>query len=344
MRKITSIIIILFILILSGCTQKTVLITFHENGGNELENISVDKGMEILLPKPEREGFTFISWKDRNGNSYTEKASFDFDIDLYAQWEINKFTVSFYVDENIFYEEEVIYLNSATPPIPSKEGFAFVGWDKEFDNVKSNMRVNAVFTEMTQGLELKKENNYYIVTNYSGDERTVIIPHHYEGFPVRFIADEAFYNNKTITEVFLPNTIIEIGKNAFANCTYLTKINFPESLLNINESAFEQAVSLTELEINAERIGLKAFYGCTDLTSITLNEGIKEIGDLAFLSAKITEIYIPDSINHIGNGAFDWCQKLKEIKTSKESFTRIKNLIDNAKLIYTNPTVVAIEK
>ncbi|HEY8444775.1 MAG TPA: InlB B-repeat-containing protein, partial [Bacilli bacterium] len=72
MKKLTLIIFFLgFILV--GCKVKPIIIekykvTYHENGGSEVEDIEVDADTTITLPTPSRNGFTFIGWNDGNGN------------------------------------------------------------------------------------------------------------------------------------------------------------------------------------------------------------------------------------------------------------------------------------
>lgn len=347
MKKITLLIFFIgFILI--GCKAKTITkkytVTFHENGGSVVEDAIVDANTKITLPIPNRVGFTFIGWNDGNGNILNGEIIVARSQELYAEWDINTYTVTFTDDEgNILATEEVQYNKNATlPPIPQKDGFAFVGWDKDHNNITSDVTIKAIFTKATNGLIFEKDIDNYIVTGYEGLNEKVIIPYRYNGLPVTKIGEAAFYDNYQIKEVILPDTIEVIGKNAFARCSALEKINFPTSIITIEESAFQQATNLSEVNINAKVIGLKAFYGSNNITSIVLNEGIIEIGELAFHSCSITEIYIPTSVDVIGNGAFNWCQKLKEIKTPYSNVEKLENLIQKAKLIYTSPKVVGI--
>ncbi|WIF95203.1 InlB B-repeat-containing protein [Caminicella sporogenes] len=71
-----------------------------------------------------------------------------------------EYTVKFLDDKgNILKEEDVVRGTSATAPIvPEKEGYKFIGWDKEFNNVTSNLIVTAQY-------EIKK---YTIKYNSNG--------------------------------------------------------------------------------------------------------------------------------------------------------------------------------
>lgn len=57
-----------------------------------------------------------------------------------------------------------------------------------------------------------------------------------------------------------------------------------------------------------------AFYGCDDVTCVTLPDGLKVIEKSAFESmSQLTEIVIPDSVEHIGENAFSDCENLKKV-------------------------------
>lgn len=65
-----------------------VMISFDSNGGNQIDTIFADKGEVINMPlDPEKEGYLFVAWKDKNGNLYSISGSFSEDTDLYASWQ-----------------------------------------------------------------------------------------------------------------------------------------------------------------------------------------------------------------------------------------------------------------
>ena len=67
-----------------------------------------------------------------------------------AVLEIKKFTVKFMKDSTVVKTEEVEYGKAATAPeAPSKTGYDFKEWDKEFSNITADLTVNAVFTAKT---------------------------------------------------------------------------------------------------------------------------------------------------------------------------------------------------
>ena len=56
------------------------------------------------------------------------------------------YTVEFIVDEEVIDTQQVKHGKAAVPPSdPEKEGYVFTGWDKDYKNVKENLKVNAIF-------------------------------------------------------------------------------------------------------------------------------------------------------------------------------------------------------
>ena len=94
-------------------------ISFDVNGGDiELEPIEVEYGSKISAPVPERSGYGFLRWyyyKDviLDGQNFTQLFILDnssiikSDITLIADWYRNVFTVTFYVDNEIWKQVDV---------------------------------------------------------------------------------------------------------------------------------------------------------------------------------------------------------------------------------------------
>lgn len=65
----------------------------------------------------------------------------------------------------------------------------------------------------TQGLEYSLINGgeEYKVTGIGTAEGAIVVPRSYEGKPVTKIADYAFMSEGSVTEVVIPDSVIEIG-------------------------------------------------------------------------------------------------------------------------------------
>ena len=120
----------------------TYYIEFETNGGKEKQSIPLKYGDKILnITAPERAGYTFKGWyNDQEFTSlFSEETMPANNLTLYANWEINRYTISF--DSNEGSEVESIeddYNSPVTAPTaPLKEGYKFAGWysDKELTKV-----------------------------------------------------------------------------------------------------------------------------------------------------------------------------------------------------------------
>jgi hypothetical protein len=153
------------------------------------------------------------------------------------------------------------------------------------------------------------------------------------------------FSYKKLTNIIIPDSIIEIESNAFSN-NQLTKISIPGSVKIIGSNAF-YVNKLTNVEIpnSVTKIGSSAFSN-NELTNITIPNSISEIASHTFSSNKLTRITIPENIKTIGIGAFsnnmissidilgdamrfnnDWeiigfPKELKPIDNKKEPFNR----------------------
>ena len=66
---------------------------------------------------------------------------------------------------------------------------------------------------------------------------------------IEHIADEAFLNCDSLTEVILPDGLRIIGNNAFERCGSLQSITIPEGVTTIGDEAFYDCSSLTSIEV-----------------------------------------------------------------------------------------------
>lgn len=66
---------------------------------------------------------------------------------VYVNWTINKYTVTFMDGETLLEAFTNVQHGSAAPEpkVPEKDGKTFKGWDKPFDNVTSDLTINAVY-------------------------------------------------------------------------------------------------------------------------------------------------------------------------------------------------------
>jgi len=153
------------------------------------------------------------------------------------------------------------------------------------------------------------------------------------------IHSNTFNYCEKLENVILPDSIVSIGYGAFCNCSLLKNIEIPKSVKFIDSSAFEGCEKLENIKIpsNIQTIEESTFYGCRKLKEVYLPEGIHTIdrlafagcarleninlpasltliGEFAFQETQIKKIELPENLEIIENGAFEWCTQLKTIK------------------------------
>ena len=141
------------------------------------------------------------------------------------------------------------------------------------------------------------------------------------------IKADAFRGREDLIEIEIPTSVTKIGICAFRNCTNLRKVIIPEGVTMIFSGAFKNCRSLSEIHIPSSVTFIdlpSAFENCSALEHITVckdnpkydsrnscNAIIETETDRLVLGCSNT-VFPPD-IKSIGDGAFAWCDTLREI-------------------------------
>jgi uncharacterized repeat protein (TIGR02543 family) len=108
------------------------------------------------------------------------------------------------------------------------------------------------------------------LTNYGKKLERIVIPPRIKNTSITNIGDNAFEDNKTMTSVTLPETIIVVGDSAFAG-TNITSITLPEAVTNIGSGAFSNCTVLVVVvfvSVEAPDLGANVFDGATAIETI----------------------------------------------------------------------------
>lgn len=245
---------------------------------------------------------------------------------------------------------ECNYLEDVSIP----EGVGTIGEDAFF-GVKHIERIN--FPESLKAIcgnpfvgvivdELNNLSPYFIATRYAlyskglhrlisfyGDTEEFLVPNQ-----TKIIGEQAFAYNKSIIEVSIGESVIEIRDKAFYLCPKLKKVTLPKSLKRIGERAFFQLdikhdydlddnqesfePSLEELRIpsNVEYIGRAAFNGIRniendspyykiDKDALLSNDGT----NLIYYFGKSKKYRIPSGVETVWSDSFMGNQYIEEI-------------------------------
>ena len=111
---------------------------------------------------------------------------------------------------------------------------------------------------------------------------------------LRVVGPHAFYNCKSLREIELPSTIIEVGSLAFEFCTKLSKVNLNERLKNVT--------------------GGYAFARCTQLQQVTFPTVSKRIGLISSLTGRSRILNMIAEYQH-----FDWNEEDSSLTVSHQA-------------------------
>lgn len=171
------------------------------------------------------------------------------------------------------------------------------------------------------------------LTKYLGSSKNIIIPNRLNGKDITTIG-VALFKNSDIESVTISEKITTIMAGAFSGCTKLTgSLNLPSTLESVGEGSFGGCIGLTgDLIIpdNVVTLNNGAFAGCTGLTGkLKIGNKVENYGiqvvNVTFSNAEINMKNIPndafmgrisgtlvlgDSVETIGNTAFQNCNNL----------------------------------
>ncbi len=198
---------------------------------------------------------------------------------------------------------------SYTTPLTNTSGMSPGVWKGDSDAQAYALWVNNIFSYNlitvggTQSYEIAAGKNFNRLTS-------VTIPSVYKDKPVARIQANGFANKTLISEINIPDTVVEIGDGAFKGCNVLTDLNVYDAgnsadvytsidgvLFAINK--YTGNISLFKMPEGrtgrytipdgvAEILG-KAFEG-SDITDVTISEGIVNIGVEAFINSELKNI------------------------------------------------------
>lgn len=139
----------------------TYIVNLDSNGGEcSTSKMNVDYNEKFVLPQPTKMGYTFAGWFNAEDNAEVTDCTwkFLFDLNLYAKWNINTYTITYVLGGGVNdasnptvynVESEDVILNN-----PSKKGYTFTGWNsklgvKQFNPTISQGSIGDISFEAT---------------------------------------------------------------------------------------------------------------------------------------------------------------------------------------------------
>ena len=157
------------------------------------------------------------------------------------------------------------------------------------------------------------------------------------------VGDYAFSSCSTLRNIAIPQSVKNIGKGAFTHCSSLMVMDLSmlEGNCAIGENLFANCTALEMVILSNKIVDIPngTFAGCLELKSVEIGENpmlesigegafeatalpsfafesctnIKDIGAWAFSNTKLQSVYVPASVENIGEGAFFYNDRLNKL-------------------------------
>ena len=307
------------------------LITYHYNGGEEVENI-VEYNIEtnFSLLQSNRTGYNFSYWCTDIclNNEIDNVLGYTGNLNLYAKWTAKNYVVTLNPNGGTC---DISTINTTfdapydTLPILTRKAYRFDGWyynDTKIEDINWIYDTTEIVAQWTPIYLTTTYNNEITITGLSEYGKTlenINIPETIDNKPVCVIKSSAMYNNALIKSLTLPTSIKNIGSHAFADCINLEIINYNcENCYNSTSSGhiFEKAGINTEGTIlnigkNVKRIPAYLFnvddyqssvhfdYIEPNIKTVNFESGfaLESVGSCAFRNVKIESVNIDNISN-----------------------------------------------
>ena len=212
-----------------------------------------------------------------------------------------------------------------TIPTENLKGNCRVAWKYVCENSSATWEIKNVSLSAT--IDTNTKPTLQVINGespYSGDIAIPsVVKYMNADLEVASIGNIAFRNCSSLNSVTIENGITTIEEYAFYNSS-LTSIYLPNTLTNIGYSAFRGCSSLISIAIpnGVTTIRNNTFSGCSFLTSATISNGVMAIDKYAFADClSLNTISVPNSVTRIGQSTFKNCTSLLEVTLSNEMNT-----------------------
>jgi len=186
-------------------------------------------------------------------------------------------------------------VNAFTQYLVNETTHTIIPRDDKIISLKANgnLSLDKIFTDYAKQVRMSLE-----TLNVTGDR----------------IAANAYKGCINLTDLNIENTIKAIGESAFEDCTLIKQVDLYEGLNEISKDTFKNCVSLKTIALPSTVTIVRqgAFDGCVKVDNLDLSR-LTIIGASAFRNTLIATPTFSDSIQTIGDYAFDNCVNIEEV-------------------------------
>lgn len=144
------------------------------------------------------------------------------------------------------------------------------------------------------------------ILKYTGKAASVTIP-----AGIRKIGAYAFYDNRKITRLILPEGLVEIGKESFSRCSPIfeentlgLEISFPSTLKKIGDRAFESnVIRKLVLPPSVDTYGVGVFSS-NEIEELLIPAAMEVVPEALAENNRIQKLVLPDAVKRVERNAF----------------------------------------
>ncbi|MDD6039502.1 MAG: leucine-rich repeat protein [bacterium] len=267
------------------------------------------------------------------------------------------YTVRFLSDTgNLISSQEIVYGSGATAPsMPERPGYKLT-WSSAFDNVTSDLSVNAIWTRVYKVTFVDKYNNKTVTKEVEAGKNATAPSWSMSGYTL--VWDKSLSNvlsDRTINAswrdpatgfVVNGDTKKPAKKSSTLTKGYATykvtsadvqnpKVRFVGyTNTEATSISIPATVTISGVKYKVTSIGSSALKGRTKLTSVTIGSNVAAIGSNAFYKCKnLAKITVKSkSISRVGSKAFYGIKNRATIYAYRSKLTTYQKLIKNSKI------------
>lgn len=236
------------------------------------------------------------------------------------------------------------YQSTFSLATPERTGYTFGGWFSDINLSQAipesipakNISVYAWWEEENKPSDFTYSGTDNItIESYVGNDKTLVIPAYIGGNKVTKL-NKVCDNNDIITDVVIPDTVINVGDYSFRNCINLMSATIGANVTQFGSLAFSSCYKLVEI-YNKSGITIqagnssncyvgeyaKAVYTAPYISKLSVNDNWVIYDDetektLVAYVGEETNLIIPDDISNIHAGAFYNNNALTDIEIGQQ--------------------------
>ena len=192
----------------------------------------------------------------------------------------------------------------------------------------------------------KYDDNYVLLAYPAGCQGAYSIPSTVHGKTIDQIWTSGFEGAASLTDITIPASIGRLGTAAFEG-TGLTNVVIPDTVLQVDPAVFQNCTKLVSVKLPAElaEIDQYMFANCISLQHVDMPDSITKINIYAFHNCtSLTSLALPKKLSSLSVGCFDKCINLQHVVVPPSVISFPKDDVGVYNPFKYSPVTVYVEK